>query len=151
MKRKRFVSVILIAVILVSALIMVASAGSVGKPYKSDGRYCQNYSMTAKKQWDYTTVYGGIGVQKLYPKRNFAVEVKSNTYTTYSTAYAVFLANSDAVMYTNIAWVKGTGGNDAAYVGSFRSGETGCLGVRTDARATRSYDVSGIWSPDMYR
>lgn len=154
MKRtNRIVGFILALVIVASAMVMITSAATKqgGTPYLSDGRYCQDYAMTAKIGWDYTTSDGSVGVKKMYKNRNFAVEVKVNSYTTYSTAFAVFLADSDAVAYTETRWIKGTGGNDGAYTGAFRDGEKGCLGIRSDARATRTYPVSGIWSPDMYK
>ncbi len=150
---KKLIAIVVVLVIALSSFSTIAfAAESASAPYRSGGRWLQNYTMTIRNaQWRFTTLFTGYSLEKLYDDRPFVVEVTSNTLISYSTGFGAFIAFSEVVQYTSTTWVRGTGSNTADYNAIPTSPETVCLGARSDVRATGTYTHSGIWSPDYYQ
>ena len=166
MKKKLFLvlaTLCLFAVITSAFCASAASSSDWGHIQKmGDGHYIQTYQLTGVNcQKDvyfdssiYATSDDELGVLKVFPNRNFVVEVKKNN-CSYTTYFRVYSANSDYPpgAWTKPASVNGTGSNQGAYLGQPSSTRRLTIGANCGNRGvstTKTFTNSGYWSPDTY-
>lgn len=162
MKKKLFLVLAMLCFfgVITSALCASAlSSSDYGYIRKAgDGHYIQKYQLrgvNCQKEvyLDYSSVADEIGLKKVFPNRNFVVEVNANdcSYTTYFRVYTS--CSDDLVPWTNPASVNGKGSNQGAYLeqpGSWRPLTIGANCANRGVNTPKTFTNSGYWSPDTY-
>lgn len=149
MKKKKLIMGAVICAILATTVISVSAYSYNGSIYTMGDRYCQGYTLSITKNWRYVGNNAGYeGVLKRH-NRNYAVQIDSNTQPQYGTCMIVERYGSDFPGASRQCWIYGTGGNDNSYNES-GIGARYTLGARSDDRLNGTYQIKGLWSPDMY-